>query len=151
MKYGKILLPMAAIAACLLMGIAFGQDYLDGGYVGGSSGSDIGQYFTDPIFFSDPTGSTKTELGTNVLSLLRRGFLPGLRPALSVHAWHLSRTFWGISLQPGALLFRLQIELVSRAAVGAVPEELDRNCELSKDELIHESISEWSLDSAVRR
>ena len=34
MKYGKILLPMAAIAACLLMGIVFGQDYLGGGYVG---------------------------------------------------------------------------------------------------------------------
>jgi hypothetical protein len=54
MKYGKILLPMAAIAACLLTGIAFGQGYLDGGYVGGSSGSDIGQYFTDPIFNSNP-------------------------------------------------------------------------------------------------
>ena len=94
---------------------------------------------------------TKTELGTNILPLLRRGVLPRLRPAFSVQPWHLSRTFWDISLQPGALLFRLQIELVSWAAVGAVPEELDRNCELSKDELVHEGISEWSLDSAVRR
>jgi hypothetical protein len=33
--------------------------------------------------------------------------------------------------------------------VGAIPEELDRNFELPKDELIHEGISEWSLDSAV--
>jgi hypothetical protein len=54
MNYGKILLPMAAIAACLLTGIAFGQDYLGDGYVG-SGGSDIGQYFTDPIFNSNPT------------------------------------------------------------------------------------------------
>ena len=56
MKYGKILLPMAAFAACLLIGIAFGQDYLDGGYVGSYSG-DIAQYFTDPIFYSSPSGA----------------------------------------------------------------------------------------------
>ena len=33
MKYSKILLCMAALAACLLSGIAYGQDYLQGGYV----------------------------------------------------------------------------------------------------------------------
>ena len=59
MKYGKILLPVAAIAACLLTGIAFAQDYLDGGYVGGSGGSDIAQYFTDPIFNSNPMGAQR--------------------------------------------------------------------------------------------
>ncbi len=51
MKYSKILLPMAAFAACLLMGNAFGQDYLEGEYVGRSDGSEIAQYFTDPIFY----------------------------------------------------------------------------------------------------
>ena len=58
MKYGKILLPIAAIAACLLMGIAFAQDYLDGGYVG-SYRDDIAQYFTDPIFSSNPMGAQR--------------------------------------------------------------------------------------------
>jgi hypothetical protein len=58
MKYGKILQCIAALAACLLMGIAFGQDYLDGGYVGSYTG-DIAQYFTDPIFFSDPLGAQR--------------------------------------------------------------------------------------------
>jgi len=59
MKFGKILLPMAAFAACLMIGIAFGQDYLEGGYVGRSDGSDIAQYFTDPIFYTDPTGAQR--------------------------------------------------------------------------------------------
>jgi len=58
MKYGKILLPMAAIAAFLLISIAFGQDYLGGGYVGSSTGN-IAQYFTDPIFSSNPTGAQR--------------------------------------------------------------------------------------------
>ena len=33
MKYSRILLCMTALAACLLVGIAYGQDYLEGGYV----------------------------------------------------------------------------------------------------------------------
>jgi hypothetical protein len=33
MKYGKILLCMAALSVCLLIGIAWGADYLGGGYV----------------------------------------------------------------------------------------------------------------------
>jgi hypothetical protein len=33
MKYGKILLCMTALVACLLIGIAYGQDYLQGEYV----------------------------------------------------------------------------------------------------------------------
>jgi len=59
MKYGKILLPMAAFAACLLIGIAPGQEYLEGGNLGRSDYSDIVQYFNDPIFYMDPTGSNR--------------------------------------------------------------------------------------------
>ena len=59
MKYSKILLPMAGLAACMLISIAFAQEYLDGGYVGRSGYGDIAQYFTDPIFFSDPTGAQR--------------------------------------------------------------------------------------------
>ncbi len=33
MKYGKILLCMTALVACLLISMAYGQDYLQGGYV----------------------------------------------------------------------------------------------------------------------
>ena len=58
MKYGKILLLMAALATCMLISISFAQDYLDGGYVGSYTG-DIAQYFTDPIFFSDPIGAQR--------------------------------------------------------------------------------------------
>jgi hypothetical protein len=48
------------ILVTLLIGSACGQeDYLEGGYVGSSSGSDIAQYFTDPIFFSSPTGAQR--------------------------------------------------------------------------------------------
>ncbi len=39
MKYSKTLLSMTALAACLLIGIAWGADYLEGGYVESSSGS----------------------------------------------------------------------------------------------------------------
>jgi len=39
MKYSKILICMTALAACLLISIACGQDYLEGGYVKSSSGS----------------------------------------------------------------------------------------------------------------
>ena len=59
MKYGKILLGMAALVACLMIGIAFGQDYLGGGYVGRSGGGDIAQYFTDPIFSPGTAGAQR--------------------------------------------------------------------------------------------
>lgn len=39
MRYSKILLCVAALVACLLIGIAWGGDYLEGGYVKSSSGS----------------------------------------------------------------------------------------------------------------
>lgn len=42
------------IFASMLICNACGQEWLDGGYVGGSGGNDIAQYFTDPIFYSNP-------------------------------------------------------------------------------------------------
>ena len=39
MKYSRILLCMTALAACLLIGIAGGEDYLEGGYVRSSDRS----------------------------------------------------------------------------------------------------------------
>ena len=52
---------------CLLISIACGQEWLDGGYVGPYSG-DIAQYFTDPIFYPNQRQS----LGADVLPLLWR-------------------------------------------------------------------------------
>jgi hypothetical protein len=49
----RIILYLSAVALCLLIGIACGEDWLGGGYVGSYSG-DIGLYFTDPIFYSNP-------------------------------------------------------------------------------------------------
>ena len=91
----------------LLIAIACGQDYLGGGNVGSSDATDIAQYFTDPIFTPTLGRSSTAELGADVLSLLWRGVLQGLRPALSIQARHLCRTLWSISFQPGAILFRL--------------------------------------------
>jgi hypothetical protein len=59
MKYIKIMQCITALAACLLISIACGQEWLEGGYVGRSDGSDIAQYFTDPIFYSNPTGAQR--------------------------------------------------------------------------------------------
>ena len=83
------------IFASMLTGNACGQEWLDGGYVGGSGGNDIAQYFTDPIFHSNP---------------ISYQFRPG----------PLSRTLWRISLQPGALLLRLSIEISGGFALGAI-------------------------------
>lgn len=44
---------LSAIVLCLMIGIVCGQDWLEGGYVKTYSG-DIGKYFTDPIFYSNP-------------------------------------------------------------------------------------------------
>lgn len=49
MIFRKILPYLAALTLYLLIGIACGQEWLDGGYVG-PYGGDIAQYFTDPIF-----------------------------------------------------------------------------------------------------
>lgn len=49
------LLPLLALAAAfLLIGIVLGQEWLEGGYAGRSYDSDIDQYFTDPIFYTNP-------------------------------------------------------------------------------------------------
>ena len=75
MKYSKILLYMTTLAACLLIGIACGQDYLNGGYVSSSrTNSDQGlasmlQWLDQPVsnfpwyttggsFYSQAYGST---------------------------------------------------------------------------------------------
>ncbi len=42
----------ALMLFAMLITISGGQDYLDGGYVGSGDYSDVGQYFTDPIFYS---------------------------------------------------------------------------------------------------
>lgn len=47
----KVYGALAALLA-ILMAVSQGQDYLDGGYVGGGDYGDIGPYFTDPIFTS---------------------------------------------------------------------------------------------------
>jgi hypothetical protein len=47
------------ILITLLIGSACGQEWLEGGYVDSSDGSDIAQYFTDPIFYSSPTGAQR--------------------------------------------------------------------------------------------
>jgi hypothetical protein len=39
----------------LLIGMAGGQDWLEGGYVGRSYDSDIAQYFSEPIFYPNPS------------------------------------------------------------------------------------------------
>ena len=49
MIYRRILPYITVLALCLLISIASGQEWLEGGYVRSYSG-DIAQYFTDPIF-----------------------------------------------------------------------------------------------------
>lgn len=55
MNYSRILLCMTTLAACLLIGIGFGQDYLNGGYVSSShTSSDTGlngmlQWLDQPV------------------------------------------------------------------------------------------------------
>ena len=43
---------MALTLLTVLIAVSQGQDYLDGGYVSNGDSSEIGQYFTDPIFAS---------------------------------------------------------------------------------------------------
>jgi hypothetical protein len=50
MIYRKILLYLTVFTICSMTSIAWGQDYLGGGYVG-PYGGDMAQYFTDPIFY----------------------------------------------------------------------------------------------------
>jgi hypothetical protein len=55
MRYRKILAYITVFTLCIFISITFGQEWLDGGSVGSYSG-DIAQYFTDPIFSSNPIG-----------------------------------------------------------------------------------------------
>ena len=67
MTLRKAIICLPAIVLCLMIGIACGADWLDGGYVGPYTG-DIGKYFTDPIFYSKPI------VGQTYQS---KGFYPG--------------------------------------------------------------------------
>jgi hypothetical protein len=51
----RYLLYASVSILCLLIGFAYGQDWLEGGYVGSYHG-DVAQYFTDPIFRANPIG-----------------------------------------------------------------------------------------------
>lgn len=68
MMPGKIVLYLSALILCLLIGIACGDDWLEGGYVGPYRG-DIGLYFTDPIFYSNPVAGQTYQS--------KAGFYPG--------------------------------------------------------------------------
>jgi hypothetical protein len=68
MMYRKILPCITVFALCLLISITFGQDWLGGGYVGSYHG-DIGRYFTDPIFRTNPTAGQPYQF--------RSGIYPG--------------------------------------------------------------------------
>jgi hypothetical protein len=68
MMHRKILPCITVFALCLLIGISFGQDWLGGGYVGSYHG-DIGRYFTDPIFRTNPAGGQPYQF--------RSGIYPG--------------------------------------------------------------------------
>jgi len=59
MRCRKSLPYISVFTLCLLIGIAYGQDWLEGGYVGLYHG-DIAQYFTDPIFRINPTGGARS-------------------------------------------------------------------------------------------
>jgi hypothetical protein len=53
MSLKRVFLCLSAAILSLLIGVAYGQDWLEGGYVGSYYG-DIGMYFTDPIFYVNP-------------------------------------------------------------------------------------------------
>lgn len=53
MKLKEEALYLSAVILCLMIGPACGQDWLVGGYVGSYTG-DIGIYFNDPIFYTNP-------------------------------------------------------------------------------------------------
>jgi hypothetical protein len=53
MIFRRVIIYLSAVILCLMIGVAYGQDWLGGGYVGPYSG-DIGKYFTDPILYSNP-------------------------------------------------------------------------------------------------
>jgi hypothetical protein len=65
----KIVPFIILLTACLLVGIGFGQDWLEGGFVRSGDYGDIRQYFTDPIFYS--SGSNYASSGLAISGMDR--------------------------------------------------------------------------------
>ena len=57
MIYGRVLLSITVLAALLLLGSLAAADWLEGGYVGPIDRNEILPYFSDPIFYTNPTVS----------------------------------------------------------------------------------------------
>ena len=57
MIYGRVLLSITMLAALLLLGSLSAADWLEGGYVGPIDRNEILPYFSDPIFYTNPTVS----------------------------------------------------------------------------------------------
>ncbi|MFB3764584.1 MAG: hypothetical protein ACE14P_04980 [Methanotrichaceae archaeon] len=57
----------------MLIATSSGQDYLDGGYAGSGDYGDIGQYFTDPIFYSPGYASSDPAVSEMQESMDRYG------------------------------------------------------------------------------
>jgi hypothetical protein len=57
MIYGRVLLFITMLAALLLLGSLSAADWLEGGYVGPIDRNEILPYFSDPIFYTNPTVS----------------------------------------------------------------------------------------------
>jgi len=93
----KIGLFLSAFLLCLLTGIAYSEDWLEGGYVGSYRG-DIGLYFTDPIFYSNPL------VGHEYQS--KAGFYPGpfgsypYNPALPYYSDFRLNSLAGMNWEP---------------------------------------------------
>jgi len=62
MRHPEVLACAALLAVIFSVGIAYGQDWLGGGYVRSYSG-DIAMYFTDPIFSSNPADGLPYQYG----------------------------------------------------------------------------------------
>jgi len=57
MIYGRVLLSITMLAALFLLGSLSAADWLEGGYVGPIDRNEILPYFSDPIFYTNPTVS----------------------------------------------------------------------------------------------
>lgn len=106
---------VALVLLAVLVAVSQGQDYLDGGYVGGGNG-EIGQYFTDPIFFS-PGGHYvsavparhSTTVGAGTAKKTASKVTPGITNANAAGSWHLELSD-GMSIdlilhQSGSVIF----------------------------------------------
>jgi hypothetical protein len=57
MIYGRVLISITMLAALLLLGSSSAADWLEGGNVGPIDRNQILPYFSDPIFYTNPTVS----------------------------------------------------------------------------------------------